>query len=130
MIDRRTAPAPSALALALALSASTRASSLDTALIDRVVHTKIDEIQRCYDEGLARKPRLAGKVVVLFTVEKDGAVSEAVTKKGTTLKDETVVSCLLAAFRGLHFPDLAAGCDASEEDCSVKITYPLRFSPG
>lgn len=115
-----------AIALALPLLF---ASSIDTKLIDETVKTKQDAISDCYDEGLKRKPKLRGKIVVLFTVEKDGAVSDAVTKKGTTLADETVVSCVIAEMKTLTFPPMSDDCDVSKEDCSVKITYPFAFTP-
>lgn len=112
--------------LAPALAA---ASSIDTAQIDRLVKTKSEAISVCYEEGLARKPKLSGRIVVLFTVENDGTVSDAVTKKGTTLRDETVIGCVLAEFETLVFPSRVDACDASKENCSVTITYPLSFTP-
>jgi hypothetical protein len=116
--------------LAQLLPALALASSIDPRVIDEHVHAKQDEIQACYDEGLARKPKLAGKIVVLFTVENDGRVSDAVTKKATTLRDPAVVECVLGVFETLVFEGgLTPGCDASKNDCTVKITYPLTFTP-
>jgi hypothetical protein len=112
--------------LAPALAA---ASSFDTAQIDRLVQAKSDAVSACYEEGLARKPKLSGKILVLFTVENDGTVSDAVTKKGTTLRDDAVIGCVLAEFKTLVFPSRVDSCDASKENCSVKITYPLSFTP-
>lgn len=113
----------------LHLASAAIASSLDTKRIDETVRTKQDAIAACYDEGLARKPRLSGKIVVLFTVENDGTVSDAVTKKGTTLEDDTVVSCVLREIETLVFPPPNPDCDASRDDCTVKITYPFTFTP-
>lgn len=126
-----------ALALALllalscvALSSTALASSLDTKLIDAKVKEKSDAISVCYEEGLARKPKLRGKIVVLFVVENDGIVSSAnVQKKGTTMTDEAVTACILAEFETLSFPGREDGCDASKENCTVKVTYPLTFTP-
>src|SRR5262245_49535907 len=105
--------------------AAASASSIDTQLIDSKVKAKSDRISVCYEEGLARKPKLSGKIVVLFVVENDGTVSsvEAI-KKGTTLKDETVTACVLKEFEDLTFPSRVDACDASKENCTVKITYP------
>lgn len=117
-------------ALLLALPCVVQASSIDTRLIDEKVKTRSEAISVCYEEGLSRKPKLAGKIVVLFVVENDGTVSSVtVTKKGTTLKDETVTACILAEFTTLTFPSREDACDASKENCSVKITYPLTFTP-
>jgi len=124
----------SALLLALscvALSSAAFASSIDTKLIDEKVKEKSDAISVCYEEGLSRRPKLAGKIVVLFVVENDGAVSSvSVAKKGTSMKDEAVTSCIVAEFEKLTFPGrVDDGCDASKENCTVKITYPLTFTP-
>lgn len=106
------------------------ASTIDTRVIDDNVQAKSDAISVCYEEGLARKPKLSGKIVVLFLVENDGTVSKVeVTKKGTTLKDEIVTTCVLAEFEKLTFPVREDGCDASKENCTVKVTYPLTFTP-
>jgi TonB family protein len=104
-------------------------SSIDTNLIDQTVKTKQEAIADCYDEGLKRKPKLRGKIVVLFTVENDGRVSDAVIKKGTTLADDDVKSCVLAAMKELTFPPMGGDCDAAKEDCTVRITYPFTFTP-
>src|SRR5687768_8775490 len=105
-LERRGAALGSALA-ALAMWGSARAASIDPKTVDDVVRGKQEAFQTCYDEGLSRKPKLRGKVVVLFRVEKDGSVTTVEARaKGTTLKDDTVVTCLLGAFRDLHFPDM------------------------
>lgn len=105
------------------------ATSIDTKTIDERVRTKREAVAACYDEGLARKPKLAGKILVLFVVENDGTVSDASAKKGTTLKDETVVNCVLGEIKTLVFPPMGDDCDASRDDCTVKITYPFTFTP-
>ena len=114
----------------LALAGSAQAASIDPKAVDAVVHEHQDAFQDCYDEGLKRKPKLRGKVVVFFRIEKSGEVTEAVAKKGTTLADETVQRCLLDAFERMHFPDFTGACDESDQDCFVRITYPLTFTPG
>lgn len=113
----------------IAIAVTLVGASLATGVIDEIVRKNQPAVQACYDEGLDRNPTLAGKIVVLFTVENDGTVSDAVAKKGTTLKDETVVTCVVDSFRTLVFPSRADACDASKQDCWVKVTYPLTFSP-
>ncbi len=103
------------------------ASSLDTREIDGTVHARIDDIRACYEEGLKRKPRLAGKLVMRFKVERDGSVHEAGLTK-STLRDEQVESCLVGVFETMQFPAFGPPC-ADGEDCSIKITYPLHFEP-
>lgn len=116
------------LAVLVAFAQAASASTIAPEVIDAVVHGRRDAIRDCYHAGLDRKPRLRGKMVVLMTVERDGSVSEAIAKS-STLADAEVEACVLGVFDGMHFPDLTGGCDASTQDCAVKITYPLTFTP-
>jgi hypothetical protein len=128
-MGRRTVVSALCALCALLAPSLALASSIDSRQIDEVVHAEQERVQGCYDEGLARNSKLRGKIVVLFTVENDGTVSDVVTKKGTTIKDEKVVDCIDELFETLQFPGLSPGCDASKQDCTVKITYPLTFTP-
>src|SRR5687768_8434018 len=93
------------------------AASISRETIDSVVHEHTDAIQACYQEGLDRRPKLKGKIVVLFKVEKDGSVSEAHAKT-KTLVDEKVETCVLDLFRTMRFPDLTPTCDEDKDDCT------------
>ena len=116
------------LAVLAAYAPAASASTIDPEVIDAVVHEHRDAIRDCYHAGLDRKPRLRGKLLVLMTVERDGSVREAIAKS-STVDDAEVEECVLGVFDRMHFPDLTGGCDASVEDCAVKITYPLTFTP-
>ena len=53
---------------------------------------------RCYEDGLAKNPSLAGRVAVKFMIARDGSVSTA-EDSGSTLPDSSVTSCIVRAFR-------------------------------
>jgi hypothetical protein len=67
-------------------------------------HTK--EVQECYEHVLAEtEQKIEGRVWVDFVVNADGKVKEAkVRKKGTTLKQERVHDCIIAAAYDWAFP--------------------------
>ena len=115
------------LAAALLNTNAAAADSIDTKVIDSVVRGKMDDFRACYEEGLKRKPNLAGKLVAKFKVERDGSVHEAGLTK-STLRDQQVESCLVGVFETMEFPAFGPPC-ADGEDCSVNITYPLHFAP-
>ncbi len=116
------------LLLLAALAPALAGASISQKVIDDVVREHADAFQDCYQEGLDRRPKLKGKITVVFAVEKDGTVSDA-KAKSATLKDEKVETCILDEFRTMQFPDLSGGCDEDRDDCTVRITYPLTFSP-
>ncbi|MEM9463426.1 MAG: AgmX/PglI C-terminal domain-containing protein [Myxococcota bacterium] len=95
---------------------------LDKAIIRRVVRAHINEVRYCYNEGLARDPDLAGRVVVQFTVGNNGKVIES-TVTTTTLPDADVSSCIAEAVARWAFPKPANGE-------KVVITYPFVLEPG
>lgn len=120
----RTLLAIAALAM---LPSSARASSLDTKQIDSTVRAKAQQFQDCYEEGLDRKPKLRGKAVMRFKVDRDGSVHEA-GLTSSTLRDEKVEACLVGVFETMQFPELGPPC-ADGEDCRVTVNYPLTFAP-
>jgi len=77
-------------------------------------------MRRCYEAGLARDPKLTGRVVVKFVVEKkDGKVSSA-EDNGSDLPDAATVACVVGVYKTMVFP---APWDR------MTITYPIVFSP-
>src|SRR5690606_6821720 len=53
---------------------------MDRSLIDEVVKRHMSQIRYCYQRELSRQPTLGGKVVVGFTIAKDGSVAVARVK--------------------------------------------------
>jgi hypothetical protein len=96
--------------------------ALDRSLIDEVVKRHINQIRYCYQRELNKAPTLGGKVVIKFTIAKDGTVSQASTKS-TTMSNSAVENCMLGRFLRMQFPEPKGGG-------IVIVSYPFLFSPG
>lgn len=101
---------------------------IDPNEVRKVVRASFDKFTACYQEGLKRDSKLAGRVAVQLVIEPDGHVSEvsSVTSGSgagaelvTTLKDKKVVECILDAHRKLVFPKPQGG--------RVPLVNPIEF---
>lgn len=102
-------------------------------VIQRVVRADFDDMRKCYEAGLARDPKLEGKITVRFVIERDGSVStphdvEDSWRKGGAqatpsvhLTDRGVIDCILARFAALKFP--------KPDGDTVTVVYPIIFAP-
>jgi hypothetical protein len=97
------------------------ASRLAPEVIQHVVRDSFTKIRACYEKGLGRDPKLHGKVKVRFTIEPSGSVSSA-EDNGSTLPDADVVTCILAVYRRLSFPQPDGG--------KITVVYPINFDVG
>lgn len=113
-------------------------------LIQQVVRANFAGMRRCYEAGLARNPKLAGRISTKFVIERDGYVSSAMdvhdAPKETPLPnlpkdfdtraqqdeprfpDAEVVRCVAERFAKLAFPKPEGGI--------VTVVYPIVFAPG
>lgn len=96
--------------------------ALDRALIDEVIKRKMSQIRYCYTRELQKDPTLAGKIVIGFTIARDGSVSTA-SPKSTTVNNGAVEGCIVQRFRQMQFPEPKGGG-------IVVVSYPFLFSPG
>ena len=101
------------------------ASTLDMKVIDGVVHDHMTEFKSCYEDGLAKRKHLHGKITSKFVIDGSGHVSKT-SVVSSSLHDSEVEDCVIGVFTSLEFPDTTATC--SGDDCLVTITYPLTFS--
>lgn len=121
------APAPPAKGLhghvtkAVAMRAASTIVSgrLPPETIQRVVRLNTGVFQACYNAGLRRDPRLAGRVVVKFIIQRDGTVERAIDG-GSEITDKVAIDCVVQAFRRLVFPVPEGGI--------VTVVYPFLFS--
>lgn len=81
-------------------------------MIRRVIRLHQDELRACREES-------AGRVVVLFTIESDGTVSNA-RVESSTLDDAAVDRCVSAIIGHLRFPPSSSGG-------TVQVRYPFLF---
>jgi hypothetical protein len=95
--------------------------SLDREIVRRVVRQHLNEVRYCYEQALARKPALAGRVVARFSITPSGSVL-ASALQSSTLGDGTVESCIVAATRRWAFPQPRGGG-------LVTVSYPFQLAP-
>ncbi|MFT4623678.1 MAG: TonB family protein [Myxococcota bacterium] len=89
--------------------------------VDAVVRAKLSALQPIYAVELAANPALAGEVVVRFSVQEDGSVTNA-RLKSSTLDNGPCEAAAIELFTNTRFPSPPKG--------RAVLTYPLVFSPG
>lgn len=89
--------------------------------IRAVVRASYDRVRPCYEAGLARDPKLAGRVGIRFVIERDGKVSST-RVADCTLPDCEVARCVRDELKSLTFPEPEGGV--------VSLVYPLMLEPG
>ncbi|GAB4291420.1 MAG: hypothetical protein Kow0090_04920 [Myxococcota bacterium] len=94
--------------------------SLSPQQIARVVKSRLSAVQNCYETALKRNPKLQGKIVIAFTIAKDGRVKGA-DVESSTISDPSVASCIISRLRHWRFPAPDGG--------EVTASYPFIFSP-
>jgi TonB family protein len=94
---------------------------LDREIVRRVVHRHLNEVRFCYEEALLRRPSLAGRIVVHFTIAGTGRVLVSALQS-SSLGEPTVDACVLAAVRRWEFPQPNGGG-------LVVVSYPFQLAP-
>jgi hypothetical protein len=95
-------------------------TSLTADEINRVIKSRAGVFRACYQKELHREPKLAGKIVVQFTIEADGTIGKRPTiAAGSTLKNAGVEDCMVANVMRLRFPASTG---------TSKVTYPFIFT--
>ncbi len=94
-------------------------SSCDRTAIARFVKARMRSIQNCYERELKKNPTLKGKIVVRFTINETGKVTEFEIEE-ETIGNSTVVACIRSTIRGWRFP-------IKDNECPV--AYPFIFTP-
>ncbi|MCO4746548.1 MAG: AgmX/PglI C-terminal domain-containing protein [Proteobacteria bacterium] len=94
---------------------------LDRAQIDDVIKRHMASIRYCYQRQLQQDPGLGGKLVVKFTIARDGSVSQAGAKM-STIQGSAVDDCVVGRFLKMQFPKPKGGI--------VVVSYPFLFAPG
>lgn len=96
--------------------------------IREVIRGSFDQFRACYQEGLARNPKLAGRVTLRLVIEASGQVAQAELLREaahdalpTDLPDAQVLDCMLDVARQQRFPAFANG--------EVTVVYPIVFAP-
>jgi len=98
---------------------TTVVGGLSREVINRVIQRHYNEIKYCYEKELSKDPGLYGKVTMLFVIEGNGRVGDALVQQ-TTMSNEAVETCMLNHVRRWVFP-------APQGGGTVQVTYPYVF---
>jgi hypothetical protein len=93
---------------------------IDAKAVKRVLKRKGKMFQQCYETALKSNSKLKGKIVIEFTINKRGKVSEA-----SAVKDGVgggVAKCVVSAMKRVRFP--------KPDDGEVTIANAFVFQPG
>ena len=90
-------------------------------VIQRIVRQNFGRFRLCYEAGLQRHPKLAGRVTVKLVIDTTGAVKSA-DDGGSDVPDASMVACVVKGFVNLSFPKPDSGV--------VTVVYPIDFKPG
>ncbi len=93
--------------------------SLSKEVIRRYIRRHINQIRYCYEQQLARRPDLAGRVQIRFVISSSGAVTTS-TVAGSTLGNPAAEQCVARAVQRIAFPQPEGGG-------VVIVTYPFMF---
>jgi hypothetical protein len=94
--------------------------SLAPDVIRRVIQRNMSALKSCYERELTKSPTLEGKVVVSFTIGKDGNVASVSDASEPAFPEKKVTMCLLMRFKQMQFPKPDGGG-------VVNVKYPLIF---
>lgn len=89
--------------------------------VKKVVSARSPAIRTCYEAGLRRNAKLAGRIVLRFMIGPDGKVKTA-DDVAHTMPDAEVVQCVTDVVRALVFPKPEKG--------EVIVTYPIVLKLG
>jgi hypothetical protein len=87
-----------------------------------VVRENLGDVRACYRQGLAKKPGLAGRVVIQLRVEEDGRVG-ASGVEASTVDFPSTEACFAEAVSRWRFPAPTGGTFAV-------LSYPFVLTPG
>lgn len=93
-----------------------------------VVRDTYDQFRACYEAGLARDPKLTGRVTVRVVIDAAGPVREIEVLRAPTtdapptdLPDEQAIECMVEVWKQIRFPSA---------ETEVTVVYPIMFAIG
>lgn len=105
----------------IVLGVSTVRGALDKEIVRRVIRLHLNEVKYCYEQELARRPSLGGRVVVHFAISASGQVLTSALQS-STMGNATVETCTVQAVRRWQFPQPQGGG-------LVLVSYPFVLTP-
>ena len=93
--------------------------SLPREAIAKVINEHLNEVRGCYERALLKSPGLAGKLLLEWTIDTTGRVSE-IKVKTSTLRGPDVPNCIVGSLKTWVFPAPKGG--------RVIVSYPFLFN--
>lgn len=104
-----------------ALADESGSGVFDPSIVTRQIRARIRAIQTCYERELRNNPTLAGRVMVRFTIQERGNVSNATATENST-GSPAVATCVVNTIRRFRF-------NPGPEGGAVSFAYPFVFAP-
>lgn len=89
--------------------------------VGEVIHRHIAEVRYCYESTMVRNPDAEGKLLIQFTILKNGTVKSA-DVKNSTVPDPRLDDCVVRRLLTWKFPNPKGGV-------TVTVAYPFIFKP-
>jgi hypothetical protein len=91
--------------------------------IRAIVMARRDDARACYDNGLKDHPGIEGDLVIAWTIDPKGNVTQAgVDASRSQIVEPSVVACVSSIIKGIQFA-------ASPGGFETKAFYPFNFHP-
>lgn len=92
------------------------------ALVMQTISENYDQLKRCYSDGLKKKPAMHGKVLMAWTMDKQGRVGEA-SVESSDLNNQVVEQCMTKSLASWHFPRSAKSGGSRD-----RMSYTFEFN--
>lgn len=105
--------------------------SITEVAADRQLRPYVPKFRACYEQVLATKPKLTGRILIRVEVLYDGEVTSVAVDQ-TSMDAPELDQCLLDQLQELRLEHLLWPEDDGKKDWehTAAILYPLLFSPG
>jgi RNA polymerase sigma factor (sigma-70 family) len=107
--------------------ASDDGEDLDKQYVREAVQAILPLITDCYETALVQQPKLAGRLIVDFTIEGDpdvgGLVTESAINRDSDIGDAGFRECVQETMYAIQI-------DPPSQGGVVRVTYPFEFRPG
>ncbi len=88
-----------------------------------LVKTRKTQARACYDAALKTHPGIEGQIVIRWTIDPKGNVTEvALDNNSSAIVEPAVSSCLIGIVMSFHFPESVRGLE-------THASYPWTFHP-
>lgn len=87
--------------------------------IGAIIRRNAEDVAKCYEKALERRPALAGKLVARFDIGPSGKVIGAAADG---IPDRELVMCVVGVVRKWEFAKPASGG-------KLRVAYPFKFEP-